>query len=382
MLLEVAYKIIEKDRERHMRDHRIFSHYVALKELYFSSPYATQGDFSERLIGLSSLVADKYQSRFGKSEDQRLTTDEVTEIVYAEGLRDLFQHVSEYLDYKNGAWILFDNLDKGWSIPGPDSSDIQILRCLIDAARKVQRDMQRNSLNFESVIFIRNDVYQLLMEESSDFGKEMRVSLDWRDSEMLREMMRLRLVQNGYKHDTEFQRIWTNLCISHYLSEETSQYMIDRSLMRPRNLLKIFNHCKGSAVNFRHDRIEASDIERGMLNYSNDLLIEADQELANIEPDARELIYHFIGEDWKFSRDELIIILEDHEISEEKYGNVINFFLYFGFFGILRRNTESLFIFDVGYDMKKLEVFMRKNKNNLEFTLNPAFWPALGVGPS
>ena len=42
----------------------------------------------------------------------------------------------------------FDNLDKGWSVPGPDSSDILILRCLIDAARKIQRDMQRKSLIF------------------------------------------------------------------------------------------------------------------------------------------------------------------------------------------------------------------------------------------
>ena len=382
LLLEVAYKLLEKDKQRHMRDHRIFPHYVQLKELYFSSQYATQGDFSERLIELSSLVADKYQDRFGTSSNQRLTTNEVTEVVYAEGLRDLFQHVSEYLDYKSGAWILFDNLDKGWSVPGPDSSDILILRCLIDAARKIQRDMQRKSLIFESVVFIRNDVYQLLMKESSDFGKEMRVSLDWSDSEMLREMIRLRLVQNGYEHDADFHRVWASLCVSHYLSEETSQFMIDRCLMRPRNLLKIFSHCKGSAVNFHHERIEADDIEKGMLNYSNDLLIEADQELASIEPDAQELIYHFIGEDWKFSREELMMILGEHALSEEKFVSVIHFFLYFGFFGIRRQDAEPLFIFDVGYDMKRLEVFMRKYQDNLEFTLNPAFWPALGVGPT
>ena len=381
LLLEVAYKLLEKDKQRHMRDHRIFPHYVQLKESYFSSPYATQGDFSERLIELSSLVADKYQDRFGTLSNQRLTTDEVTEVVYAEGLRDLFQHVSEYLDYKSGAWILFDNLDKGWSIPGPDSSDILILRCLIDAARKIQRDMQRKSLIFESVVFIRNDVYQLLMEQSSDFGKEMRVSLDWSDSEMLREMMRLRLVQNGYEPNADFDRVWVSLCVSHYLSEETSQFMIDRCLMRPRNLLKIFNHCKGSAVNFRHERIEAEDIEKGTLNYSNDLLIEADQELTSIEPDAHELIYHFMGEDWKFSHEELMMILGEHALPEEKFGSVILFFLYFGFFGIKRRDAEPLFIFDVGYDMKRLEVFMHKHWDNLEFTLNPAFWPALGVGP-
>ena len=382
LLLEVAYKLLEKDRQRFMRDHKIHPHYLKLKESYFSSPHATQGDFSERLIELSALVSDKYQDRFENSSNQRLTTDEVTELVYSEGLRDLFQHLSEYLNYKNGVWILFDNLDKGWNIPGPDSRDILILRTLIDASRKIQREMQRKSLKFESVVFIRNDVYQLLMEESSDFGKDMRVSLDWSDPEMLREMMRLRLVQNGYEHDTDFYRVWTNLCVSHYLSEETSQFMIDRCLMRPRNLLKIFNHCKGSAVNFRKEKIEVGDIKKGMLNYSNDLLIEADLELASIEPEAQNLIYHFIGEDWKFSRDELMIILGDHPISVEKYESIIHFFLYFGFFGIRNQDPKSIFIFNVGYDMKRLEVFMSKHQDNLEFTLNSAFWPALGVGPS
>ena len=382
LLLEVAYKILEKDKVRHMRDHRIYSHYVQLSEQYFRSPNAIQGDFSERLIELSSLISDDYDARYGDTPNRTLTADSVTEIIHARNLRELQENLGEYLRHKAGVWILFDNLDKGWSIPGPVSSDILALRCLIDAARKIQRDMGRTTPIFKSVVFIRNDVYQLLMEESPDFGKEMRVSLDWSDGEMLREMLRLRLVQNGFDQDAKFDRIWTNLCVSHYMTEETSQYMIDRCLMRPRNLLKIFSHCKASAVNFRHERIESEDIEKGMTHYSNDLLIEADQELANIEPQAFGLIYHFIGEHWKFSRDELLIILEGHDLPEEKYEDVLRFFLYFGFFGIKLHDAEPVFIFDVGYDMKRLDILVRKHSEHLELTLNPAFWPALGVGPS
>ena len=44
--------------------------------------------------------------------------------------------------------------------------------------------------------------------------------------------------------------------------------------------------------------------------------------------------------------------------------------------------AEPVFIFDVGYDMKRLDILVRKHSEHLEFTLNPAFWPALGVGPS
>ena len=381
LLLEVAYKLLEKDRFRQRNDHLIGPLYLGLKESYNNSPYATRGDFSERLIELSSFLSDKYADRFGSAPNQRLTSNDVTEILHADDLKELKTRVSKYLEYKAGTWILFDNLDKGWSVPGPNSGDILMLRCLIDAGRKIQRDMQKKKHDFHCIVFVRNDVYQLLMNQNPDFGKEMRVSLDWRDSDMLREMLRLRLVQNDYDSESAFQAIWTSLCTSHYKSEETSQYMIDRCLMRPRNLIKIFNHCKGFAVNFRHDKIEAIDIDKGIESYSNDLLIEADQELASIEREAEGIIYHLIGEDWKFSRDELEMLFEEHSLTEQKYDDVIDFLMYFGFFGIQIAGRDPAYIYDAAYDMKQLRVQIDKHAEHVEYVLNPAFWPALGVGP-
>lgn len=381
LLLEVAYKLLEKDRFRQRNDHLIQPHYSGLKNTYDNSPYSARGDFSERLIELSSFLSEEYSDRYGSTPNQRLTSNDVTEILHAGNLRELKTRVSKYLEYKKGTWILFDNLDKGWSVPGPKKDDIFILRCLIDAGRKIQRDMQKRDHDFHCIVFVRNDVYQLLMNESPDFGKEMRVSLDWSDADMLREMLRLRLVQNDYDSESTFEPIWSSLCVSHYKSEETSQYMIDRCLMRPRNLIKIFNHCKGFAVNFRHERIEASDIDKGIESYSNDLLIEADQELASIEDDAAGLIYHLTDEHWKFSREELAMLFEEHNLAEIKYDDVIDFLLYFGFFGIRVFGRDAVYIYDVAYDMKQLRVQVDKHADRFEYVLNPAFWPALRVGP-
>lgn len=381
LLLEVAYKLLEKDRRRHLYDHAIRDHYRNLYDTYRTSPYSVQGDFSERLLELSSFISDNFGDVTSLTPDNKLTTDKLTELLHQGVLIDLKEALSHYLKFKKGVWILFDNLDKGWSVPGPNKKDILILRCLIDASRKIQRDMQRIGHDFHCIVFIRNDVYQLLMRESADFGKEMRVSLDWSDPELLREMLRLRMVLNGYDSDTSFQRIWTELCVSHIRGEETSQFMVERSLMRPRNLIKIFNHCKGFAVNLSHNKIEPDDVNKGLLSYSNDLLVEADQELATIEPEAEGLIYHFIGEHWKFSRDELLMLFEEHDLSSEKYGDVISFLIYFGFLGIMVGGSDPMYIYDVAYDTKRLDIQVQKHKNRLEYVLNPAFWPALGVGP-
>lgn len=381
LLREVAYKLLEKDRQRHLRDYRLYPHYTALGDAYRESPHVVAGDFSERLASLAELVADEFQSRVDNGGGRRLSADDVTQIVHSGSLRNLRQKVSKYLEYKQGVWILFDNLDKGWTVPGPSDTDILVLRCLIDGARKCQRDMQADGHDFHSIVFVRNDVYELLIRESADFGKEMRASLDWSDPDMLRELLRLRLVNNGFPAQEAFDKIWKTICVSHHHAQETSQYMIDRSLMRPRNLLKLFNHCKASASNLGHGMISSDDIDKGVLSYSNDLLIEADQELANIEAAAADLIYYFIGEDYVFSLEDLEIIFNEHGIRESMYQDLVRFLLYFGFLGIKIGGTDPKYIFDVGYDMKRLQVPVSKAGSTVQYVLNPAFWPALGVGP-
>ncbi len=381
LYLEVAYKILEKDADRHLRDHEIYPHYKALQEQYVAAPNAILGDFSERLLELSNFLSQEYRRRHKATSGQRITTDEVTELVHSHNIRALREALSKYLNFKKSVWLLFDNLDKGWSVPGPSHTDILILRCLIDASRKVQREMQREGHDFHSIVFIRNDVYQLLMSDSADFGKEMRVSLDWSDHALLREVLRRRLVQNNYPSEARFEQIWSRLCITHYKTEETSQYLIDRTLMRPRNLIKIFNHCKGFAVNFGHSRIEPDDLQKGLKSYSHDLIIEADQELCNIDPAAEGLLYTFTGEHWRFTRDELHMLIEEHGTPGDRVDKIISFLLYFGFFGIQYGQGEPAYLYDFGYDMKQMEAVIKKHQNTVEYIINPAFWPALKVGP-
>ena len=66
----------------------------------------------------------------------------------------------------------------------------------------------------------------------------------------------------------------SQICISHYKGEETSQYLIERSLMRPRNLLKMLAHRLGFVVNLGRERIEQADIEKGLKAYSLDLITD------------------------------------------------------------------------------------------------------------
>ena len=376
---EICNKILEKDKERHMRDQTLYQGYRALVETCRASPNMAEGDFSERLLVLSENISQNYHKMRGAGSITTLTTDEITEIIYSYDLKDLRMQLSGYLRSKDEILVLFDNLDKGWSARGLVRGDILILRCLIDAARKIQRDMRRDGHEFHTVVFVRNDVYELLMRESADFGKESRALLDWSDPDLLREMLRKRLVQNDLPEEASFQQIWTRVCVSHYGGEETSQFFIDRCLMRPRNLLKIFGHCRGFAVNLDHERIEPGDIEKGLKSYSDDVITDADSELTDVEPGAADLIYHFIGEKCSYSDSELRAIVKESGVQNDKMEKIIEFLLYYGFLGVQYGKAEPSYIFEMGYDMRKMKVLIRKNAGALRYIINPAFWPGLGI---
>ena len=266
------------------------------------------------------------------------------------------QQISTYLEQKRAVWVFFDNLDKGWSTQGVEVVDAIVLRCLVDAGRKIEREMRKNGHEFHCIVFVRNDVYDHVMRQSPDYGKEMRATLDWSDPDMLRELLRLRLVSGLQEKDrkTDFFTIWRRLCNLHYGGEETSAYLIERSLMRPRNLLKIFNHCRGFATNFQREKITTDDITKGLLAYSQDLVEELDRELTDVFPAAQDLLYHFLDADAVLSALELGAILNAARIEPADHEKVIDFLLYYGVVGIRSLDNDH-YIFGVNYDLRQLE---------------------------
>lgn len=384
ILLEVAYKILEKDKSVQRFNHEIRNIYEELQYVYYEDKSISEGDFSERVMQLSNRVLNRSRDRLlGGNGQHRVSHSDITQLIYSHDLKKLKSILNKYLEHKNNVLVLFDNLDKSWSTIGVDSADAMTLRCLIDAGRKVERSMQKSGNVFRCMAFVRNDVYQHLMQNSPDYGKEMRVTLDWSDSDLLREMLRLRLLSNieDMPNDTDFFDIWTQISVSHVFGEESSSFIIERSLMRPRNVLKLFNHARGFSVNLRKDKIDEEDYSKGLRAYSQDLLIELDRELSDVYPVAKDLLYHFIECNSYISQSDLTTILLSAEIPADMHEPVRNFLLYHGVLG-LKMPVKDQYIFDVGYDLKQILFRMKPMGNDVIFVMNSAFEPALEVKKS
>jgi hypothetical protein len=379
LLLEVAYKILEKDRSLHLRDHDTYEPYQELARVYKEDQYSQESDFSERMLRLVEQIAATFKEQHPEASGLRLTRQQVTELLYVHDIRQLRIQIERYLTFKNGLWILFDNLDKGWSAHGLTDDDLLIIRCLLDASRKIEQSLQREGIDCHTIVFLRNDIYSLLVEATPDRGKETRASLDWSEPELLRDMLKQRLVYNGLDRKASFEELWRMIAVSLVNGEESSQYLIERSMMRPRFLLNLVSHCRGYAINLGHDKIQADDIRRGLDAFSTDLIYDIDLEIRDVLPFAEDVLYTFFGQSARLTEQDVIALLSQ-KFNTDQLQKLFNILLWYGVIGVIRQDGSEAFIYSVNYDMKRLIALLNLvPPEQRTFCINPAFWLGLEI---
>jgi hypothetical protein len=380
-LLEICHKLIQKDRNTYMHNHLIREHYLNVVELYESDPFLAEGDFAERMLKLTESVEDAFQAAIKEAGEEFLTRSQITELLYRHDFKKLRETSTKYLELKKGVWVLFDNVDKGWHAHGIDAVDLLILKCLIEALTKLRRELEKEGIPCRTVVFIRNDVYELLVDSMSDRGKISKIALDWTDPQLLRELLRRRFVSNLRDKSVDFETIWRSIAQTHVFGgTESSTYVIERCLMRPRALLDFLSHSKAHAVNLRHSKILEEDFALGEQSYSTDLINQIDLEIQDVYPEAQESLYAFIEAPSLLDKSQLMHYLARLGLTAEKSEKLIELLLWYGFLGIFRHDGTMTYIYNVNYEMRKL-VSLRDQRGeaDLVYCINPAFWAGLDI---
>jgi hypothetical protein len=331
------------------------------------------------MLHLVEQIAATFKEQHPEASELRLTREQVTELLYVHDIRQLRIQIEKYLTFKNGLWILFDNLDKGWSAHGLTDDDLLIIRCLLDASRKIEQALQSKGIDCHTIVFLRNDVYSLLVEATPDRGKETRASLDWSEPELLRDMLKRRLVYNGLDRKASFEELWRMIAVSLVDGEESSQYLIERSMMRPRFLLNLLGHCRGYAINLGHDKIQADDIHRGLDAFSTDLIYDIDLEIRDVLPFAEDVLYTFFGQSARLTEQDIDLLLgQKFDIGQRK--QLVDILLWYGVVGVIRQDGSDAYIYSVNYDMKRLTALLQLvPAEQRTFCINPAFWLGLEI---
>ena len=373
LLMEIAHKIVHFEEQQSYRDERLRGAYQATRAAYdtYSVLGAEQGDFSERLLALVDEIL-KRKGSIGKVG----ATAEVTQLIYRRDIRPLNDAIGDFLraSRKEDIWLLFDNLDKGWPIFEVKDEDISLIKSLLEATRKLQRQFEHRSVELHAVVFLRNDIYEHLILDPADRGKDNAALLDWNDPETLKEMLRRRIaLSTGL--DESFDELWRLFFVSHIFGEESFSYILGRTLMRPREVLRFVRDCINVAVNRGHERVIEDDICSAERSYSEDALVDLTYELKDVRPEFGNAPYAFIASLARLTPSDVSIALTEAGIKIEDLDKVKDLLLWFGFLGICTYpEEEERYSYQFEHNVQK----MKSGLQQFSYCIHPAFHKSLG----
>lgn len=374
LLTEMARKILVADRHFAMRDSERFRRFEAVGGAYRGFSPQFEADFSQRLLTEVDRIVDRVG---GLSPDE--IGPRLTEHLFTGDVRRLEELVVDYLSEKEEVWLLVDNLDKGWPIHGSTEEDILIVRALLEATRRLQGRLEDARIGFKCLVFLRTDIYAHLLRATPDKGKDTAISLTWEDASLFEELVARRIeASTGLAGD--FRDVWGQLCDSFINVQDTFDYMVERTLMRPRDILVFLRRCVDIAINRGHDRIEVEDILIGERAYSEDVLIGIAYEIADTRREWSDALYAFQGSEPTLDRSEVLDKLRDVrsdlEIPELEEG--IDLLMRFGFLGVAAPGfSEPMYAHNLNLNMQRLWEPIRRGRG--VFVVHPAFREALGI---
>lgn len=324
------------------------------------------GDFTSRLKKAVEIVIA--ETRKAKNTDSLRT--ELTNIMFEEPIPKLRKAVIELSSQFDGIHILLDDLDKGWPPLRVESQDVLMIKHLIETLNRIGKDIRNLGKEFYFLLFLRSDIYDRLVQETSDRGKYDVINVDWSDPEQLENILTVRV--QASLGEAKFQEGW-NALNPKFKSGHAIDSLITASLMRPRFLIDLCEKMLSFSVNRGHIIVDEVDVNDAIERMSLYLVSDFGYEMRDIAGTSENIFYLFIDVGRKLSNDELFNILSSYDELGLGVEETIDLLLWYGFLGIIDKDNEPIFIYDKSYDYRRLQAEREAAGSKVSFAINPAF---------
>lgn len=217
------------------------------------------------------------------TEDQKVQVvhrgQEIVQRIQVRQLNDVLDVLQEDLQSDSRRYFLtIDRLDEGWV---DDPIRYRLIRALIDTVREFQRVEQ-----VKIIVAVRTDLLERVFEHTRDAGfqeekyRSICFPVSW-DRQALSKILQSRvnkLIQDAYtKESVELSEI-----LPKATGNTALDYMLDRTLNRPRDLIEFFNACLQRAVG--EPKITRSILQEAEAEYSRLRLLALGDEWFGAHP--------------------------------------------------------------------------------------------------
>jgi len=362
--VEVLLKMREVILPRARNDGALQRRIMEIEERFSLTDSVVSGDFTSRLETavreviktLSTVAATDVRSK-------------LTNLIFERPIPNLRDAVLSFADFFDGVHLLIDDLDKGWPPRQVETHDVATVRHLVEVLNRIQRDLTRRKLDFRHLVFLRSDIYERLVEQTSDRGKYNLIKVDWSDPEQLRHLIRQRVFSST--DAASHEAVWRAFNPSMGGSDALG-VMIESSLRRPRFLIDLCERALSFAVNRGHTTVSESDVEEGLRQMSLYLVSDFGYELRDVAGTPEDIFYLFIGQSDLLTEQELRELLSPDHLGIG-FDETIDLLLWYGFLGVVDASGRPVYIYDRAYDFRRLEAERPQKADEALYAVNPAF---------
>lgn len=256
-----------------------------LRQHYDDNYELISSDFAARVITVLGDVVVKApdispQERQSRAEE---SIKALREYKLGRRLREFAEH--EDITY----FVIADDLDKHWR---PDSKEsIELLIGLIAEADRLQRFFQSH---LTMVLFLREDIYDVLTQFDDDLPKRNLVRLEWTHSN-LRHLVAERLATAAGQDNDDDDSTWSVIFPERVQEMTAADYILSRALPRPRDVLDLCQKSIDQAQRNGHSFVAAQDILDGEASFSEGLFWSLSAEFRGLYPQLEEVLIEFEG---------------------------------------------------------------------------------------
>lgn len=230
--------------------------------------------------------------------------------LHASLIRELRRLIGESLHERQRVVVLVDNLDKAWDRGANYERLSRVIFGLLAATGRVSGDFRRDKTWLRKVhvtlaVFLRADIFSMVIRHAREPDKIETLQIKWSDPRLL-----ARVIEDRFSAGKEDAAggVWTELFAPEVKGIPTRDYLLWRTLPRPRDLINLCNGAVMSAVNNRNVSVQEDDIlaaEEGYSRFAFEALgVESD-------PDAGlgDLLYEFAGMNATLNPDQVRAVL-------------------------------------------------------------------------
>uniref|UniRef100_UPI003F4953ED P-loop ATPase, Sll1717 family n=1 Tax=Paenarthrobacter nicotinovorans TaxID=29320 RepID=UPI003F4953ED len=340
-------------------------------------------------VDLDSALADRLEDVVNDLLGQKIDPAEDEKQFIANGIRvhaltNLKRALRTALHEFGRVAVLIDNLDKAWEHGADYKLMSKFLLTLLSTAGKMEKEFLRgdrdnNPVNLTLSVFLRTDIFDVMSSFAREPDKIGQLSVHWQDQELLARVLEERYGAakvKGKKHNGA--QLWHDVFVADVKGTPTRDYMLWRTLPRPRDLIYFANAALTTAINRKHESIQEADIVLAESQYSKfaieALVVESEAE----EFDLEEILYEFAGMDSTLSEEELREALSVVDNPDE----VKSWLIKTSFLGIEIADGDFIHVEGDTAARRKLKVAERLSKRSerpVQFRIHPAFRHYLDV---